>query len=330
MMESTLPKCSKDNKEFAITNDNGDYVLSNDMADDDDHLLPARPNPSFLPPRLHEQVGNLVRSVWFQQTMLFLIFFNSIQIALATCDFVTENPKMQSYFDIMDECVLSIFTLELGLHLMYYGHTFFTDGWLLFDLFVVTTSWGFKATSVLRSFRIIRAVRLISRMKDMRDLVLALLRTIPRMGAIAGLLSVIYFVFTVLFTQIFQDAYSNGVTSEDHFSTLGLTAFTLLQFMFMDDWSSVTRELMAEYTLAWVPLLVFIIVCNFIAVNLIIAVICDAVSQLQSNELSTQMEALQSSTHELLIHNERRQKAEVKALEEKIDRLLLLLEQKHK
>mmetsp|Transcript_32268 Transcript_32268/g.67282 ORF Transcript_32268/g.67282 Transcript_32268/m.67282 type:complete len:262 (-) Transcript_32268:1317-2102(-) len=259
--------------------------------------------------------------------MLVLIVGNSLLTAIGTFDF---GPQVDHAFSVIDTTLLSIFTAELGLHMVYFGPALFSDGWLTFDFIVVTLSWAFQAMSVLRAFRIVRAVRVISKMKDLRDLVTALLRVVPRMGAIASLLLLVYFVFTIFFTELFKDAYANGFTSEDHFSTLGLTAFTLLQFMFLDDWSTVTKELMAEYTFSWVPILFFIITCTFIVMNLIIAVICDAVAALQTDEMNSNLDIMQEETKRAILRAEVNHKEDMQRLENKIDQLTKLLQETKK
>mmetsp|Transcript_13796 Transcript_13796/g.18009 ORF Transcript_13796/g.18009 Transcript_13796/m.18009 type:complete len:335 (-) Transcript_13796:1276-2280(-) len=324
------------NSNYMLSRDSGDGIVPSNSKESQNEeqptssLLPSAfyEKSSLLPSDIHAKCGAVVNSQVFQQLMLLLIVLNSLLTAVGTFDFVIENDNVQWAFTVADTLLLSIFSVELLLHLAYFGSSFFSDGWLVFDFIVVMSSWIFQATSVLRSFRIIRAIRLISKMKDMKDLVTALLTVMPRMGAISALLLLIYFVFTVLLTQLFKDAYVDGVTSEDHFSRLGLTAFTLIQFMFLDDWSSITRELMVVYPLAWIPILTFIIICTFIVVNLIIAVICDAVGALQTDEMSSYIEKMKVETADSIRRAERNHQKDMKRLEGKIDRLLKVLEEK--
>mmetsp|Transcript_22353 Transcript_22353/g.52607 ORF Transcript_22353/g.52607 Transcript_22353/m.52607 type:complete len:350 (+) Transcript_22353:115-1164(+) len=328
------------------TSSNSNYVLSQDDDDDGDQQQPTsavRQNastllgkpvisithmpgaePFFLPRPLHERAGALVHNQLFQKTMIALIVLNSLITAIGTIDM---EESIEQAFDTADTVLLCIFTAELGLHILYYGPELFHDGWLTFDFVLVTCSWAFQAMTVLRAFRIVRAVRVVSKVKDLRELVMALFHTVDRMGAIASLLLLIYFVFTIFFTELFKDAYAKGVTSEDHFSTLGLTAFTLLQFMFLDDWSSMTKELMAEYWWSWIPILVFIIICTFVVMNLIIAVICDAVGAIQTDEMTANLDVMQRATEAAISLAETKQREEIRRLETKVDQLMTLLQQ---
>ena len=106
----------------------------------------------------------------------------------------------------------------------------------------------------------------------------------PRMFAIGLLLLLVSYVFAVMFTQLFQDLYSRGLTTVDYFGRMDDTFFTLFQIMTLDAWAEVAREVMAVYAWAWVPFIVFLIITSFVVVNLIIAVICDAIAALHDDE----------------------------------------------
>jgi len=88
----------------------------------------------------------------------------------------------------------------------------------------------------------------------------------------------VFYIFGVMFTQLFQSSYEDGVTDVDYFSSLDRTFSTLFQLMALDSWSSLTRTLMTVYPWAWLPMIWFVISSSFIVINLVIAVICDAVA----------------------------------------------------
>jgi methyl-accepting chemotaxis protein len=105
------------------------------------------------------------------------------------------------------------------------------------------------------------------------------------MFAIAVLLFLISYIFAVMFTQLFKNLYETGVTGDiDYFGRIDKTFFTLFQIMTLDAWSDIAREVMQVYAWAWLPFIVFVILTGFVVVNLIIAVICDAISALHDDE----------------------------------------------
>ena len=102
----------------------------------------------------------------------------------------------------------------------------------------------------------------------------------PRMFAIGLLLFLVSYIFAVMFTQLFKTL----DLSEDYFGRIDNTFFTLFQIMTLDAWADIAREVMEEFPWAWFPFIVFVIVTGFVVVNLIIAVICDAISALHDDE----------------------------------------------
>merc|ERR1712129_591790 len=139
----------------------------------------------------------------------------------------------------------------------YHGSRLFYDGWLVFDFIIVFLSWSFQEVQVIRAFRILRALRLISRVKNLRNLVMALFDALPRLSAIMLLLTLVFYIFAVMFTSLFRDLYKDGLTDVDYFGRLDFTFFTLMQILTLD-WAGPVRMVMAEYTWAWAPFLVFI------------------------------------------------------------------------
>lgn len=267
--------------------------------------------------------GRIVNDSRVQGVIVALIAINAIMMGIATFDFVTEDPEVENIFETIDLMFLIIFTVELCMQIIYHGYKLFLDGWLVFDFVIIIFSWAFSSMQIIRAFRIFRALRLITRIKVMKNLVMALFSVMPRMAAIGLLLFLIFYIFAVMFTQLFKDMYHDGLTEEDYFSRMDGTFFTLFQIMTLDAWADVARDVMDTYKWAWLPFITFVIISGFIVVNLIIAVICDAISALHDEEkallhgraleeegegddssgnpkdIKTQMEALEQQVEEL-------------------------------
>merc|ERR1719245_2053369 len=189
-----------------------------------------------------------------------LIIINALTMGLATYPAVRFNPRAQSIFDNIDFIFLLIFTIELALNFMYHGIYLFLNGWLVFDFFVVMSSWFFSSLKVIRTFRIFRSLRLIGRIPSLRKLIDA------------------------LFTQLFMNLYSEGYSTWDYFSRLDITLFSLFQMMTLNDWSPIARDAMAMYGWAWIPFIAFVILQSFIMMNMIIAALCNSMTIIRENE----------------------------------------------
>lgn len=268
--------------------------------------------------RFRQKCGDFVNSQVISIFIIILILVNSVMMGLATFPFVTESSTVYFAFEIIDLIFLVVFTIEIVLQLIFLGPSLFQDGWLVFDFAIVAFSWGFfdapsrdpnagggGSVKIFRAFRIFRALRLVTRIESLRDLVTALLGVMPRMAAIAVLLLIIFYIFAVMFTDLFGDLYGKGLTEEDYFSRLDLSLFTQFGMMTLD-WAGVAREIMnieeckvgfegcdcateeanceKTFTWAWIPIITFVMISSFIVFNLVIAVICDAVAVLHDEE----------------------------------------------
>jgi hypothetical protein len=217
--------------------------------------------------------GKVVNNEYVQIFIIALIIINAVIMGIATSDFVTEDPQVDRIFDKMDRSFLVVFTIEVAMQFFYLGFTLFTDGWLTFDFLIVILSWSFESLQIVRAFRVFRAFRLFTRVKPLRDLVLAIGAVLPRMYAIGALLLLIFYIFSVLFTELFKDL----PLSENYFGTLDASLFTCMELMTLE-WGDIVREVMTHRSWAWAPFVAFIALTGFIVFNLIVAVVCDAVS----------------------------------------------------
>lgn len=165
------------------------------------------------------KVGKLVNDDRVQAVIVVLIVINSLLMGIGTFDFVTDNEKVAGAFELVDKIFLWIFTIELALQFIYYGYKLFTNGWLVFDFVVIGLSWASDFIDgadlqVMRAFRIFRTFRLLTRVQVLRELVTALLSTIPRMAAIFFLLFIVsyfwifhHFLFILNLSLIYNEFY---------------------------------------------------------------------------------------------------------------------------
>jgi len=222
--------------------------------------------------RLRLICGAIVNHPWVQHSIIFLTFVNAVMLGVATYDFVKENSTLNTAFEITDQVILTIFTIELVMQFLFHGYTFIKNGWLVYDFVIVIVSWY---AASLQAFQILRVLKLVSRIKSLRDVVLALAKVLPRLGAIAALLGLISYIFAVMFTELFGDL----ILSDDYFTTLDRSFLSLFQMVTLE-WSDIMRECMAQVWWAWIPFISFVVITGFIVFNLIVAVVCEAISEI--------------------------------------------------
>lgn len=277
---------------------------------------------SYRLSRVRLQIGNCVNNHYFQIAIVGLIVANAIMMGIATFEFVQENPSTVHTFDTIDIVFLSIFTAELSMQLLYHGVYLFKDGWLVFDFVLITASWYFSSLQIIRTFRIFRALRLVTRVGSLKKIVSALFDVMPKMAAITALLLLIFYIYGVMCTYLFKDLYERGLTDADFFSRLDITFLTLFQIMTRDMWGTVARQVAEVYYWSWMIFISYICITSFIVYNLVIAVVCDAVALIEREQdvdpverldeqhpknlkrikkLKKQMDLMTSSQTELLI-----------------------------
>eukprot|EP00542_Grammatophora_oceanica_P014590 CAMPEP_0194052228 /NCGR_PEP_ID=MMETSP0009_2-20130614/44575_1 /TAXON_ID=210454 /ORGANISM="Grammatophora oceanica, Strain CCMP 410" /LENGTH=393 /DNA_ID=CAMNT_0038699721 /DNA_START=190 /DNA_END=1371 /DNA_ORIENTATION=- len=260
--------------------------------------------------------GAIVNDEYVQLAIVGLIVINAIMMGISTFAFVTDNPDVTNAFEITDQIFLIIFTIELAFQFLYHGLKLFTDGWLIFDFIVILLSWSLSSLQVVRTFRVFRALRLITRVQTLKNLVSALFAVGPRISVIGALLLLVLYIYAVMCTVLFKDLYERGVTDNDYFGRLDVTFWTLF-IMITLDWANVARQVMAVHSWAWVIFVSFVMLTSFIVYNLIIAVVCDSLSMIDSEESDAE-EAAKKATEvaNLTQTRELRQRIDILAKEQ--------------
>lgn len=265
---------------------------------------------------MYEKISSLVRSSLFQNFIIGIIIINGVTMGLETSKPIM--VEFGSILNIFDKVVITIFTIEIIMRIYVHRVSFFKDGWSLFDFFIVAislvpSSAGFE---ILRILRVLRLFRLVTVIPQMRKIVLALVSVIPGMMSIAGLLVLLFYIFAIMSVQLFGD------TFPEWFGTLGESFYTLFQIMTLESWSmGIARPIMEVHPYAWTFFIPFIFVVTFIMINLIIAIVVDAMNEIKDLDNSALIE-------EIHINDDNTQD-EIKKLRDEIGELkALILEQR--
>jgi voltage-gated sodium channel len=208
----------------------------------------------------------------------------------------------------LDQLILVLFILELGLRFVARGLGLLRDPWAVFDCLVVGIALvpASGPFAVLRALRVLRVLRLISINPNMRRVVQALLSSLPGMGSIAMLLGLVFYVAAVMATQLFGEAFP------EWFGSLGASLYTLFQVMTLESWSmGIVRPVMETFPLAWMYFLPFILIATFMMLNLFIAVVVNAMQTTHEQEAKL---APPSPTEQLLLDELRALRTEVAEL----------------
>jgi voltage-gated sodium channel len=233
-----------------------------------------------------ERLRSFLETQRVQRAIILLIVVNAITIGCETSGYLMEHAG--GVLVAVDHVALAIFTVEIAARIYAYGRDFFRDPWNWFDAVIVAVALvpASGPTSILRALRIVRALRLISAVPSMRRVVHALLTAVPGMASILGLLLLMIYIAAVIATKLFGDIVP------ERFDELPRSLFTLFQIMTGDDWGSVAQEVMEHKPWAWMFFIAYILMSTFVALNLFIAVVVNAMNDAEPSpaEVAAQAE----------------------------------------
>ena len=250
----------------------------------------------------------IIKSSWFEKLIIAVIILNAVTLGLETnTHFSSDTLK---FLKLIDGSFLVVFVIELVMKMWVYRSRFFHDAWRIFDFIIVGVAClpSSGSFSLLRSLRILRALRMISVVPSLKKVVNGLLVAIPGLGAVVVIIGIIFYVGAVMATKLF------GGEFEAWFGSIGKSAYSLFQIMTLESWSmGIVRPVMEKFPYAWLYFLPFILVTTFTMLNLFIAVIVNAM----------QAEADAGAEERAELGHQERQRIffELKKLNRKIDRL---------
>ena len=251
-----------------------------------------------------------------RHTVLGLIILNAVVLGLETSD--TLMARHGAWLRMLDQAMLSVFVLEIGLRIIAWRAAFFRDPWSIFDFVVVGIALvpASGPFAVLRALRVLRVLRVLTIVPSMRRVVGGLLAALPGLGSIAMVLLLVYYVFGVIATQLFGDQFPQW------FGTLGRSLYSLFQIMTLESWSmGIVRPLMEVFPYAWMFFIPFILVATFTMLNLFIGVIVSAMQSFTSAET----EATVSAVDDARDHIEADLHAEMRGLRAELAELRAML-----
>ncbi|NOQ29995.1 MAG: ion transporter [Helicobacteraceae bacterium] len=248
--------------------------------------------------------------------MMAVIVFSALVIGIHTFEI---DPVLETILNYVDNLITIIFVIEITVRIMAEKKPldFFKDGWNIFDFVIVAVSLvpiDGNYANVARLIRIFRMLRLITLLPELKIIIGALYKSASSIGYVLILMFIIFYVFAVIGTILFESAPS-GLWSD-----VGVALLTLFRVMTFEDWTDVMYETMEIYPISWIYYLIFIFLTTFTFLNMIIGIILDTL-----NEEHKALEAESKDEDRILLesvleHN--------KIMESKIDSLEALIRQK--
>ncbi len=219
----------------------------------------------------------------FERFVVAVIVINGVILGLET-----SADIFAQYGDLLmlgNQLVLAIFILEAAIKITAVApqwKRYFGDGWNLFDFSVVVLSlipFTGDLAMVARLLRLLRVLRLISAIPELRLIVSTLMRSIPSMGNVLLLMSIIFYIYAVAGYHLFH------AHDPEHWRTLGVSLLTLFRIVTLEDWTDVMYTAMEMHPLAWIYFVSFVIMGTFVIINLFIAVVLNNLDEAKAERL---------------------------------------------
>lgn len=215
----------------------------------------------------------------FQGVVIGVIILSALLVGAKTHNL---PPLAIQVLGILDIAVTFFFVFEIVIRFLATPKKgqFFKSGWNIFDTIIVIGSLipaGGSGVLIARLLRVFRVLRLVSMVPELRLLINALLKAIPRMGYIALLMFVIFYIYAAIGSIVFNEI--NDVLWGD----VSISMLTLFRVATFEDWTDVMYETMAVYPISWIYYLTFIFLTAFIFLNMMVGTILEVMSQEHEN-----------------------------------------------
>jgi len=206
----------------------------------------------------------------FQGAVIAIILLSALTIGAKTYDL---PPLAERALGIMDTAITLFFLVEILFRFAACPdkHRFFRDGWNIFDTLVVIGSLipldNSQAVLLGRLLRVFRVLRLVSVVPELRFLINSLLKAIPRMGYIALLMFIIFYIYAAVGSMLFAEV------DETLWGDVAIAMLTLFRVATFEDWTDVMYATMEAYPLSWFYYLTFIFLTAFIFLNMMVGAV---------------------------------------------------------
>ncbi|XP_059488703.1 sodium channel protein 60E-like isoform X4 [Neocloeon triangulifer] len=160
--------------------------------------------------RFQNCLYNIVHDPLFDLLITLCIVLNTLFLAL---EHHGMSESVKAALNIGNKVFTSIFTLECILKITAMSKDYFSCGWNIFDLIVVSASMldlAFElidSISVLRGLRLLRVLKLAQSWTTMKVLLSIIISTLGALGNLTFVLVIVIYIFAVIGMQLFSKTY---------------------------------------------------------------------------------------------------------------------------
>ena len=244
--------------------------------------MDGQANPAADPLERVPAISRIVHSSWFEGFIFTVIILNAIVLGLETYPDIQDRYGDTLY--LLNEIFLGIFIVEILLRISAYGSKpwdYFRSGWNVFDFVVVFAVFipGVRENAtLLRLVRLLRVVRVVSVLPDLRVLLSGMARAIPPIASMAALAVLLIFIYGMIGWKIFGDEIP------ERWGDIGEAMLTLFTILTLEGWNEILFAGQEVTQFAWIFFVSFVLIASFLLINILIAIIINAVEEAREAE----------------------------------------------
>ncbi|KAK7938637.1 hypothetical protein WMY93_001963 [Mugilogobius chulae] len=231
---------------------------------------------------IRRKLWGIVESKYFSRGIMIAILINTISMGI---EHHNQPEELTNVLEICNIVFTSMFTLEMILKLTAFGFFEYlrnptTSSTASFVCEIIGQADG--GLSVLRTFRLLRVIKLVRFMPALRRQLVVLMKTMDNVATFCMLLMLFIFIFSILGMHIFGCKFSlkteagDTVPDRKNFDSLLWAIVTVFQILTQEDWNMVLYNGMASTSpcaaLYFVALMTF---GNYVLFNLLVAILVE-------------------------------------------------------
>uniref|UniRef100_A0AAQ5X748 Voltage-dependent T-type calcium channel subunit alpha n=1 Tax=Amphiprion ocellaris TaxID=80972 RepID=A0AAQ5X748_AMPOC len=235
---------------------------------------------------IRTKLWGIVESKYFNRGIMIAILINTISMGIEHHE---QPEELTNVLEICNIVFTSMFSLEMILKLTAFGSfNYLRNPYNVFDGVIVIISvceivgQSDGGLSVLRTFRLLRVLKLVRFMPALRRQLVVLMKTMDNVATFCMLLMLFIFIFSILGMHIFGCKFSlktetgDTVPDRKNFDSLLWAIVTVFQILTQEDWNVVLYNGMAATSpvaaLYFVALMTF---GNYVLFNLLVAILVE-------------------------------------------------------
>uniref|UniRef100_A0A8C4LLD1 Voltage-dependent T-type calcium channel subunit alpha n=1 Tax=Equus asinus asinus TaxID=83772 RepID=A0A8C4LLD1_EQUAS len=235
---------------------------------------------------MRAKLRGIVDSKYFSRGIMMAILVNTVSMGIEHHE---QPEELTNILEICNVVFTSMFALEMLLKLAAFGlFDYLRNPYNIFDSIIVIISiWEIVGQadgglSVLRTFRLLRVLKLVRFMPALRRQLVVLMKTMDNVATFCMLLMLFIFIFSILGMHIFGCKFSlrtdtgDTVPDRKNFDSLLWAIVTVFQILTQEDWNVVLYNGMAS-TSPWASLYFVALMTfgNYVLFNLLVAILVE-------------------------------------------------------